>query len=162
MTSKTSKRWFLCGILATSALLISTGAALPAGNALRAHLRTQQAYAAASRGPLVQAWQEAGLEMQLEAPRPPFRQDRRLTVVLRGNEYSRFDPARFGTPVSAEFSLNGGEAQGMVFVDAPVGEPDYFEGWMLATELDPFTNSGVVVVRNAAGKDASFQFWSVY
>ncbi len=152
----------LGALAALIAIAVPCGAVSAAASALRAHVSAQQALAAAARGPLTQAWQDAGLELTLEAPHSPVQRDRRVTVALRGDDFAHYDQARFGPVSEALLTLNNGDPQAMVFVDAPAPEPDYFEALILATDMNLFGNSGSVLVRDAFGREMSFNFTHVF
>ena len=129
---------------------------------LRAEVLRQQDLAAQSRGPLVHAWQEAGLEVVLEAPRLPTQQGRHLAVLLRNEAFSRYDPDRFGTVFEVQLLLNDDPPRTLTFVDSPPGEADAFEVYLNASDFDFFSNSAIVLVRNTLGQEISFVLSNVF
>ena len=155
-----NRRWMGWGALAVlMGLALNSGVAR---GALRSHWMNQQANLLEERGPLVVAHQNAGIEMQVSAPGGGVNQDRLVRVLDRRWEYAYHDELEFSRPVGAQLVVNGGTPQSLVWVDAPLGESDYFMGWILASDLMLWDNSGDVTVWDADGHMLKFALRGVF
>ncbi|HJM55936.1 MAG TPA: hypothetical protein QF446_01285 [Planctomycetota bacterium] len=155
-----NRRW-----LGLGALAVLLGVALNSGEArgaLRSHWMKQQTNLLEERGPLVVAHQNTGIEMQVSAPGGSVNQDRLVRILDRREEYAYHNELEFSWPVGAQLVVNGGTPQSLVWVDAPLGEPDYFMGWILASDLLLWDNSGDVTVWDGDGHTLTFALRGVF
>jgi hypothetical protein len=155
-----NRRWLGLGSLA-----VLLGVALNSGEArgaFRSHWMNQQANLLEERGPLVVAHQDAGMEMQVSGPGGSVNQDRLVRIFDRRGEYAYHNELEFSCPVGAQLVVNGGGPQALMWVDAPLGEPDYFTGWILASDLLLWDNSGDVTVWDGQGHSLNFALRGVF
>ena len=155
-----NRRWLGLGSLA-----VLLGVALNSGEArgaFRSHWMNQQTNLLEKRGPLVVAHQDAGIEMQVSGPGGSVNQDRLVRIFDRRGEYAYHNELEFSCPVGAQLVVNGGVPQALMWVNAPLGEPDYFTGWILASDLLLWDNSGDVTVWDDQGHTLNFALRGVF
>jgi hypothetical protein len=100
--------------------------------------------------------------MQVSTPSGSVNQDRLVRILDRRGEYAYHNELEFSRPVGAQLVVNGGAPQFLVWVDAPLGEPDYFMGWILANDLLLWDNSGDVTVWDGQGHTLTFALRGVF
>ena len=151
-----------CAALGALGLLFGSGAASAAAKSLKGHALAQQSRFFGQRGPMVQAIQSTGLEMQIENPHLNVSHDRRVKILDRQHEYAYYNSSVFGEPVGGVLEVNGSPAVPLVFVDAPESEPDFFEGWILAQDLNIWGNSGSITMWDGNGREVEFSLIGVF